>query len=181
MPAPDTIVSKRLVLRRVEERDAAAIARLTSDRLISWRPYTRRDVQRLLSLARFPSAGDCPGDYWIAPGGNPRILMGLVRIFERDGYVILGYWTGRPYRNKGYTFEACRAIIARTFAAPGIERIHMTCRLGNRASQHIIRKLGSRFTERAMGYSGLMRRKVPVLRHVLERSAWERQSQQYGG
>lgn len=180
MPAPDTIVTKRLILRRADERDSAAIVRLTNDPLISRRPYTGRDVLRLLSRARVPPVGDCPGDYFFAPRGNPRVVMGHIRLFESDGFVILGYWTSRPYRNKGYTLEACRAVVACAFARPGIERIHITCRLGNRASQRIIKKLGSRFTEQAMGYSGLMQRKVPVLRHILERSAWERRPLQYG-
>jgi RimJ/RimL family protein N-acetyltransferase len=176
MPAPDAITTKRLILRRAEERDAAAVVRLSNDRLISRRPYTGRDVQRILSRGQVPPAGCCPGDYLIASKGNPGLVMGYIRVFESDGYIILGYWTGRAYRNRGYASEACRAIVACTFDAPAVERIHMTCVRGNCASQRIIKKLGSRFIEQAMGYSGRMQRKVPVLRHVLERRVWARKT-----
>jgi RimJ/RimL family protein N-acetyltransferase len=186
MPAPDTITTKRLILRRADERDAVAIARFLNDPQISLNtykiryPFTGRDLRRYMGRALAPHSADELGRYLITPRHNPRLVMGGAGIHSVNGTLNLGYWIGRPFRKRGYMFEACEALVHQTFETLDCACISITCMLGNHASQRIIEKLGSRFTGRSSGRSALLRQRVPILNYVLERSAWAQRQQRNG-
>jgi [ribosomal protein S5]-alanine N-acetyltransferase len=191
MPAPDTIVTKRLILRRVEERDAAAIARLANDPEISLRvgsiryPYTGRDLRLFYARACRPLAAGELGTYVIAAKGNSRLVIGVAGLNHRrrngDTCVsYVSYWIGRPFRRRGFAFEASQVLVNYAFSVLDTARIDISCLLGNCGSQRVIEKLGARFTGRSVARSALLRRNAVLLKYMLERSAWQR-SPQFGG
>lgn len=174
------IASKRLILRPVHDADAQYLPRLLNDPIISLNtvsvpyPYAGRDARRFLSLPRGADERDL-GVFMMTMRSNPRIIVGGIGLHVRKGgKLILGYWVGRAYRRRGFAGEACRALIGYAFTLPGVECIHISHKEGNRGSQRVIERLGSRFTRRDLTRSALLRRRAPVLHYVLERKVWRR-------
>jgi RimJ/RimL family protein N-acetyltransferase len=54
----------------------------------------------------------------------------------------LGYWIGKPFWDLGYATEAARAVISYGFRQLGLNRIHARCFSFNKASAHVLEKLG---------------------------------------
>ncbi len=174
------LTSRRLILRPVSEADASHLPRLMNDPLISLNttrvpyPYTGRDARRFLRLPSEAGERDL-GVFMMTLRSNPRIIIGGIGLNSaKDGKLVLGYWVARQYRNRGFASEACRALLAHTFTLPGIEYIHISHKEGNRSSQRVIERLGSRFIHRGLTRSALLRRRVTTLHYVLERKIWER-------
>ena len=54
----------------------------------------------------------------------------------------LGYWTGKPFWNRGYATEAARAVLSYGFADLGLARIHAGFMAKNAPSGSVLEKLG---------------------------------------
>ena len=130
LPAlPDTIETERLVLRRYEDEDAAAIARHLGDREMGWNlgraphPYRIEDAQAFLAkrdgahsdthavtLRDGPLIGAC--------GLTLRAWNGESGDRNRP-ITALGYWVGREHWGHGYASEAVATKLAEYFALGG--------------------------------------------------------------
>jgi ribosomal-protein-alanine N-acetyltransferase len=64
---------------------------------------------------------------------------------DDEGTVEIGYSLLPPYRNKGYTTEAVKALVSWTFQHPQMTRVIAEARPGNTASVRVLQKAG--FTE----------------------------------
>jgi len=62
-----------------------------------------------------------------------------------DGTVEIGYSLLQPYRNRGYTAEAVKALVSWAFQHPQVTRVIAEAQLGNTASIRVLQKAG--FTE----------------------------------
>ncbi len=145
MPAflvlPQTIDSKRLVLRKLRKGDERRIFELLTERVVRflesvpW-PYSKRHAEEfvLRSMDRFGR------EYTYAITLEDE-LIGLVtldRIFR--GRASLGYWLGEDYWGNGYATEAVRALLD---AARGDLRLAVsTASTRNIASQRVLEKCG---------------------------------------
>ena len=65
----------------------------------------------------------------------------------------LGYWLAEPFWGKGYTVEACRAVLNFAFAEYVPERMQARVIDGNTASERVLTKLGFR-------HEGMLRRSL---------------------
>lgn len=59
-----------------------------------------------------------------------------------DGTVELGYSLLQPYRNRGYTTEAVKALVSWAFRHPEVTRVIAEAQLGNIASISVLKKAG---------------------------------------
>lgn len=65
----------------------------------------------------------------------------------------LGFWIGKPYRNRGYATEAGRAVIELGFERIGLNKITASHLTTNLKSERVLKKLG-------FAVEGILRRQV---------------------
>jgi len=145
-----TLVTERLALRELRLDDAGAIAAGAGDRRVARyliavpTPYPVALARRWL-VARI--------EWWEAGRGitlaitrrtSPHILLGTVslRRYPRDRRAELGYWLAAHAWSFGFATEACRALIDFGFRDLQLARIYAQVLAGNRASLHVLDKLG---------------------------------------
>jgi ribosomal-protein-alanine N-acetyltransferase len=61
---------------------------------------------------------------------------------DDDGVVEIGYSLLQPYRNRGYTTEAVKALVSWAFQHPQVTRVIAEAQLGNIASIRVLQKAG---------------------------------------
>ena len=134
------IRSRRLTLRAVTMKDAAAVARLVNDEEIARNvshiphPYDTEDARR-----------------WIGTLGKERVFA-VIRRWRLIGCVglnpvsltqlELGYWIGRKWWGKGFATEAAAAVLPYAFAHPQVVLVTSAHFTDNPASGQVLRKLG---------------------------------------
>ncbi len=178
---PDMLETGRLVLRRPVAADVPAIARLANDPTIAAQtagiryPYAPIDGHRFVNLVAPPRSERDIGAYLIALRSNPAVVVGCagVHLKPATGYE-LGYWVARRFRGKGYATEASRALLRIAFGNMQADQVFISCRVGNAASEKVIRRLGAQFVRRGHCFSRRWGRKMPVWDFVLSRRDWER-------
>ncbi|KQT87499.1 GNAT family N-acetyltransferase [Aurantimonas sp. Leaf443] len=167
-----SIGSARLILRSLRRSDAAELARQAGDRRIAEmtgripHPYTLAHAHGFIA--------DQDGEFVLAmtQKGEGRLIgvCGLKSRAEGKAFEI-GYWVGREHWGKGFATEAAQVLIDVAFRQPGIECVHASCRVINRASRRVLEKCG--FQMRRMGtmdsvYAG----RVSTEDFHLDRRAW---------
>ena len=75
---------------------------------------------------------------------EPDVLLGTVslRRYARDRRAELGYWLAQPVWGRGLATEAARAVVDFGFRSLGLVRIYAQVLADNRASLHVLDKLG---------------------------------------
>lgn len=75
------------------------------------------------------------------------LVIGSIGIHphERFSRAEIGYWLGLDYWNKGYTSEACRAVVDFGFEVLGLERIQAGYFTENIASRRVMEKAGMQY------------------------------------
>ena len=75
-------------------------------------------------------------------------LLGLA-VLARDpsapDHAELGYWIARPNRSRGYATAAVRQLLSHGFSRMNLALVSARCPSVNRASAHVVEKLGFRF------------------------------------
>ncbi len=61
---------------------------------------------------------------------------------SEDGVVEIGYSLLQPYRNRGYTTEAVKALVSWAFQHPPVTRVIAEAQLSNTASVRVLQKAG---------------------------------------
>ena len=110
-----TLSTERLLLRGPVHSDAPRVAELACDAGVAAmttsmpHPYTLADAQAWVERAA------C-GDWDAEPGfliehRNFGVVGAIGFKLGATGRPELGYWLGRPFWNRGYATEACRAVL----------------------------------------------------------------------
>jgi RimJ/RimL family protein N-acetyltransferase len=148
-----------VVLRDVVQSDGETIyGYLTSDpdiakwTRIPW-PYTRSHLADFMMLVGRTQHGRTDIVLAITEPGNDELLgcVGLHRIgakrVARSALLPdeIGYWIGRPARNRGLVTRAVRLLSAYALTELGVATINLQTKVGNLASQHVAGKAGYRF------------------------------------
>jgi RimJ/RimL family protein N-acetyltransferase len=146
-----SIETERLVLSPLVAADVEPLRALTDDPAIVAAisflraPFTLDDARILIAM------NDNGRDLFrgIRRRGDAA-LIGVIGSHEQGaGIIEIGYWIGTSFQRRGYAFEAARAAIDRLRAVTPAARIVAECRPDNRASWHILERLGFRPTGRA--------------------------------
>jgi RimJ/RimL family protein N-acetyltransferase len=147
LKAPDEIETARLILRRPQMSDAAAIfAAYASDpevtRFLGWPRH--RSVHDTRSFLRF-SASEWEhwpaGPYVILLRGDRRLIGSTGLGFQSREVAVTGYVLARAEWGHGYATEALAAMVdlARTL---GVARLFALCHPDHGPSQHVLEKCG---------------------------------------
>ena len=168
MPAPCSIATRRLVLRRMTPDDAPAIVEAMND----WDivnmltrppyPYAAEDAQEFLS-----ACSRKPWCFGISQDGGA--LMGVVEIDEH-----LGYWLGRAHWGNGLMTESAAALLDAYMSdeRPGfVVSGHLD---DNLASARILRRLGFQETGRRDVHVNARGGTAPHVDMRIWNSAWPR-------
>ncbi|WP_421360978.1 GNAT family N-acetyltransferase [Agrobacterium rosae] len=165
MRSPDRQVprfrSDRLILRPFEITDAPALARITNDPLVlrnllrTSYPFTVHDARN--RILRFRK-NNLP--VWAIDNGQLLGLIGLAGEF--------GLWLGRSAWGKGYGEEASRLVIDHAFTQMRIITLHANPISDNKASCHLMDKLGFRDVGRTQSFCKQRNNMVALRRYELK-------------
>lgn len=155
-PAGPRLETARLILRRPQPRDAAAIERLAGDwevaRYTAQIPHPYGPGVALAWIESLGAEGGEASDLTlVVVGRETDDLVGCVALTRPAGVAcaVIGYWIGRPFWGRGYASEAAAAVLAHAFERLGVARLKASVAPENRASARILQKLGFRFVGRA--------------------------------
>ncbi|GAB7045828.1 GNAT family N-acetyltransferase [Catenuloplanes indicus] len=149
------IVSERLVLGPVEERDAAEVYETWQDEsFIRWAPvgypYAGADLPTAIEWCTTGAAirREDPGrvEFALRPRGADR-MAGLVGLFDTDwdnGITEIHYWTAAWARGNGYAGEGARAVAEWALRQVGLERVVLRAAAGNAPSLRVAESAGFR-------------------------------------
>ncbi len=154
------IEAQRLILRRFELSDSAAVQRLAGDRAIAAttlripHPYEYGDAMRWIGehKERFEKGQEVV--FAIVKQASAELVGAAGLTINREfNSAELGYWIGKDYWGQGYCTEAARAVVRYGFEQLGLNRIHAHHLASNPASGRVMAKVG-------MVREGLLRRHV---------------------
>jgi RimJ/RimL family protein N-acetyltransferase len=149
MLIPD-IHTDRLLLREYRETDFSDIHEYATDpEVVRYVPFgpntedeTRNFIHRNLDQQQDPDR-KIFGFAIVLKSEQKIIGGGSLKIFT-EGVTTLGYALNRRYWSKGYATEFARAVLAFGFTQINVHRICSTCDIENRASAHVMEKIGMR-------------------------------------
>ena len=149
---PPTLNTERLTLRAFTEADAPALFEHARNpnvtRFTLWEAH--RAVEDTLAfvhdyaMLRYLEGLSEPYAITVKPDPRPVGACGCFWAAQPHQTMELGYWIAEPLWGKGYTVEACRAVLAFAFQEYGPERIQARVIDGNHASARVLAKLGFR-------------------------------------
>jgi RimJ/RimL family protein N-acetyltransferase len=166
---PIRLTTERLLLRTVEERDAAPTAALiTPDiaaNLSTWpSPMSaERALTKVKESQAMLAAGE--GMDWaiVDLAGDP--LMGWIGLkLTGEGQLRLGYWIGRAFRNRGFIKEAIGAVVPGGSDFFGVRAVYAQVLKGNLPSVAVLNACGFALTGEEMLYREVVGRSDPCLR-----------------
>lgn len=170
---PPLIVTQRLALRELRMDDARAVADRAGDKRVARyliavpSPYPVSLATRWI-VGRLAWWGQGRGvTLAIARREAPDALLGSVslRRYARDRRAELGYWLGAESWGFGFATEAADALIEFGFRDLGLAKIYAQVLEGNRASCHVLEKLG-------MISEGIRRRHIRKGKRLLDVSLY---------
>ena len=146
----EPIVTERLRLEPVGREHADAMWAATEaslDELRPWLPWAR--VASLETSRDFAERSEvawaAETDYAFTVMEDREIVGGVGLHTPRvEGLGELGYWARTDRTRRGYTTEACEALLAFAFHTVGLYRVEIRAGVENRASQRVAEKLGFR-------------------------------------
>lgn len=137
----------KYILRRWKSEDAENLAKHLNNKNI-WDncrdglpyPYTLQDANTFITHV---AQSESNSEYCIEIDGEAVGNIGFVRgsDVERFGAEI-GYWIAEQYRNKGFMSDALKYAIDHFLSTTDVVRIHATVYTSNKASAHILEKVG---------------------------------------
>ncbi|MEU9131491.1 GNAT family N-acetyltransferase [Kitasatospora sp. NPDC048540] len=146
------IQTPRLLLRRWQDTDLAAMAEINADpEVMHW----IRDGS-VLDLEQTAEAIERWEEEWDEEGFG-LFAVELLASGELAGFtglsvpdflpevlpaVEIGWRLGRPYWGQGYASEAAHAVLEFALEDRGLDRVISITRIGNTASENVMRKLG---------------------------------------
>lgn len=170
-----SLKTRRLTLRQPVLADAERLARFLDNFAVAGNlsrvpyPYRLADAKGWLRTWR-PDRPASETGFTIDLGGEG--LIGHVGFHQDHEGVVIGYWLGEPYWNRGFMTEAVAAALDWYFEVTGATSIASGVFHFNKASLAIQKKLG--FTEIGVSYRLCLARGEEV-RHIdteLKRDDW---------
>lgn len=140
------IATPRLRLRMLGRDDAEDLRRLTDDPVILGAIHFLPDPFRLADAAALiAGTGDGRDRFMGGRLASDDILaVACGAHLHGEHEVEIGYWVGTAYAGQGLAFEAAQALLFALRTALPQRRPIAECRRENRASWHLLHKLGFR-------------------------------------
>ena len=146
-----TLETKRLILRRINIRDAKDIFEYSKDKEVArhvlW--SAQKDISEAKDYCRFMARryrSDQPSSWGIIDKATNRLVgtIGYMDYNEDNATVEVGYSLARWLWNGGYMTEALTRVIAHTFETMDVNRIEAQHELENPSSGRVMEKCGMR-------------------------------------
>lgn len=131
-------------------------------------PWPEERIREFVArqIANFDSRGFC---FWrLLPRGSDEAIgfCGLQPLEVDDtAEVEIGWWLAKAWWGRGLATEAAREAMRDAFTRVGLERIVSIAQPQNRASSHVMEKLGMQYER------DTVRRGVPVVLYAIHRSS----------
>lgn len=154
MNAPESIRTRRLLLRAFVGEDAPAVQRLASAREVAATtatlPHPYPDGAAASWIASQPEqfAAGRSIDWAITTAADGVVGAIALRPSSAMLHAELGYWIGVPYWRRGYASEAAAAVVRHAIRALGLKRVHAHHMSRNAASGAVLKKAGLRWEGR---------------------------------
>lgn len=178
------ITTARLRLRDFVDTDGAAIHAYSSDprvtKFLFFGPRDEDDAADYLEglLASQLERPRSRFELAVEETASGRVIGACdLSLIERN-VVDLGYMLGVPDWGKGYATEIARALVEAAFADLRVERIISTVDVNNRASIHVLEKIGMRWEAVFRKHRRAKNRWWDCHLFVLPREVWETSRQQ---
>ena len=147
-----SIESERLLLRRIQKRDAAHMydyaKRGDVTRYLLWSPHPSPEytASYISSIQRFYRSGQY-FDYAVILKSENRMIgtCGFSRLDAPNGCAEAGYVINPDYQGRGYATEALNALLHFGFRELGLNRIEARFMTENKASLRVMEKCGMSF------------------------------------
>lgn len=161
------LVTDRLILRTIEDKDAGELVRLLKDKRIAEmtaripHPYTLDDAKYWIQKSR--------EEMKIGKAVNLVIIRRIDQTFlgciglEAE----LGYWLGVDYWGQGFMTEAVKALLHFAFVTLKMEKIIGSAKEVNIASRKIFERMGFRETGGKQCASRALEGKMPAVTYEL--------------
>jgi [ribosomal protein S5]-alanine N-acetyltransferase len=146
------IKTKRLILRDIEKADLPDFVAAGNSKEINYftayipYPLTEKSaekmIKRMSEQARSERRRHCELAITLK---DKKKVIGMINLYDIDynsRKCKIGYWIGQNYRRRGYTEEACRAIINYAFKKMKMNKISATTLTDNVYSNKLLKKLG---------------------------------------
>jgi RimJ/RimL family protein N-acetyltransferase len=146
-----TLETPRLLLRRLEERDATEIARLMSDWEVVKQtisiplPYTQTHAVHWIKRSAKGWRRKMNFCLAIEDKGQGKLVGSLSlrrKSFFSRNVGVLGYWIGRDYWGKGMAGEAVEALLKVGVDGLGLRQVEARVFTDNMASRRVLEKNG---------------------------------------
>ncbi len=145
----DHIETERLVLRQLEDRDAAHFSEYGTDIDVARmtgsfpHPFPLLSAEFKIMDLRAQKRRGLAHPYAITRKGEDT-LIGVADLFKRDAESLweIGYWVGRPYWGNGYVTEACSALLVEADKTLGAGDRVAGAFIDNPNSARVLEKLG---------------------------------------
>lgn len=144
------LITDRLMLRPWRESDAEALYRYAKDPAIGpiagWPPHT--SVENSLEIIRTVFSAPEVYAMVLKETGEPIGCCGIMFYDGTHGTEVrpaeaeIGYWVGVPHWGKGYTPEAVKALMKRSFEKLGVATLWIGYYDGNEQSRRVAEKCG---------------------------------------
>lgn len=152
---PTTAFGERVVVRRYEMSDAAALHEAivhSVDHLRPWMPWASFEPLALADreelIADWLERWDAAEDFNFGVFEGPTVVggCGLHRRVGPKGFEI-GYWTRAGQTGRGIATESAGCLVEAAFTIPGIEFVEVHHDVANVASGRVPAKLGFQLVE----------------------------------
>jgi len=171
---PEPLMTRRLILRQLDERDIDAIAALGGE----W------EVASMTGRIPYPYSKALATQWLIGlPEGEfVRAIEFESRFIGIAGYAArsansaeIGYWIGKPWWGQGFATEAAGAILDHCFGALRFKKMIGCHFVDNSASAAVMTKLGFRRVGPAKGWCEARQSELDTVRYERKRpfsAAW---------
>ncbi len=149
---PETLQTRRLLLRAPSEADGPAMHRAVAaslPELRRWMVWAQQPLDEAGYASNMAAAAEAFAErselrYLIWDAGGRELLgsTGFHALYWPVPRAEIGYWIHSRHTGQGYASEAARALTEFGFGTLGFRRIEIRCDALNEASAHIARKLG---------------------------------------
>lgn len=155
-----TLVTERLILRKLEATDAYRIEKLAGDHEVAKttlnipHPYPEGSAVAFIhSALESERTGKLITRAIIEKETNELIGLMAISIHSTFNRGELAYWVGKPYWGQGYGTEAAKAVLQYGFKVLELNRIYAQSFTTNPGSWRIMEKIG-------LKYEGTLRQHV---------------------
>ncbi|MEE4086298.1 GNAT family protein [Pseudomonas viridiflava] len=151
-----SIQTSRLLLAPLRPEQATTLAHLADDPVIAAMtgmlpsPYTLAHATAFIAEGAEQFANHKALCLGVHLGTEELIGVVSMRLAMPHRSAWLGYWTGAPYRNKGYMREAAQGLLDHGFNVMNLNRIAGQCFSDNLASAKVLQACG-------LAYEGQMK------------------------